>query len=219
MKQFLVVGLGTFGFNLAVELAKQGNQVLAIDSDKNIVDDIKDLVTDAIVLDATDKDALTEFVTGTFDAAILGLGEHYMEATVLTIVNLRKLGFENIIVKSMNDIRGEVYLAVGASQVIYPEKETALRLARKLTNPAFIEQIPLAPEYSIVEVAVPDSFAGKTLRKLRLREKYGVTVIAIKDILKDRMTLNPPPDAELTPDSALIIIGQHADIDKLKGFE
>jgi trk system potassium uptake protein TrkA len=219
MKQFVVIGLGTFGYNLAVELSKQGHQVLALDTDKEIVDDIKDLVTDAIVLDVMDKDALAEFITGSFDAAILGLGERNMEATVLAIVHLRQLGVKNIIVKSMNNVRGDVYLSVGATEVIYPEKESALRLSRKLTIPALIDQIPLAPEYSVVEVALPDGFAGKSLRTLRLREKYGVTVIAIKDVLKDSLVLVPEPDQTLPADSALIIIGRHTDIDKLKQFE
>lgn len=219
MKQFAVIGLGTFGYNLAVELARQGHQVLAVDSDKTIIDDIKDLVTDAVVADAMDRDTLSELINKSFDAAILGLGERYMEATVLAIVHLKKLGLENIIVKSMNELRGEVYLSVGATEIIYPEKETAARLARRLTIPALIDQIPLAPEYSIVEIALPDEFAGKTLRELRLRDKYEVTVIAIKDVLRDTLVLVPQPDQVLPADSALIIIGRHADIDKLKRFE
>ena len=145
MKQFIVIGLGTFGFNLAVELTKQHHQVLAMDLDKEIVDDIKDLVTDAVVADAMDMNILSEFVTKNFDTAILGLGERYMEATVLAIVHLRKLGIKNIIVKSMNELRGEVYSSIGATKIIYPEKVSALRLARRLTIPALIDQIPLAP--------------------------------------------------------------------------
>lgn len=218
MKQFVVIGLGTFGFNLAIELARQGHQVLAIDSDKSIVDDVKDLVTDAVVANVMDRDALSEFVSANLDTAILGLGERYMEATVLAIVHLRKLGVKNILVKAMNELRGEVYLSVGATEIIYPEKETALRLARRLTIPQLIDQIPLAPEYSIIELALPDDFVGKSLWKLRLREKYGVTVIAVKDVLKDTLVLSPPPDEVLRPDSALIVIGLHDDIDKLKRF-
>jgi trk system potassium uptake protein len=219
MKQYVVIGLGTFGFNLAVELTRQGHQVLAIDSDKSIVDDIKNQVTDSVVADVMDREALSEFVSANLDTAILGLGERYMEATVLAIVHLRKLGVKNILVNAMNELRGEVYLSVGATEVIYPEKETAIRLARRLTIPELIDQIPLAPEYSIIELALPDEFVGKSLRKLRLREKYGVTVVAIKDVLRDTLMLSPSPDQVLGPDSALIVIGQHNDIDKLKRFE
>jgi trk system potassium uptake protein TrkA len=218
MKRFVVIGLGAFGFNLAVALAKQGHHVLAMDSDETIVEDIKDLVTDAVVADAMDMDALSEFVNGSFDVAILGLGER-LEETVRAIVHLRSLGVKNIIVKSMDELRGEVYSSVGATEVIYPEKETAFRLARRLTIPTLVDQIPLAPEYSIVELALPDAFVGKSLRELRLREKYGVTVVAIKDVLRDTMLLIPKPDQVLVADSALIVIGHHTDIDKLRRFE
>lgn len=219
MKQFIVLGLGTFGFNLAVELTRQGHQVLAIDSDNSIVDDIKNLVTDAVVADVMDREALSEFVSTDIDAAILGLGERSMEATVLAIMHLHKLGVTNILVKAMNELRGEVYRSVGATEIIYPEKETAIRLARRLSIPQLIDQIPLAPEYSIIELALPDAFVGKSLRMLRFREKYGVTVVAIKDVLRDTLFLSPSPDQVLGPDSALIVVGQHNDIDKLKRFE
>lgn len=219
MKQFAVIGLGTFGFNLAVTLTKHGHQVLAIDIDKEIVDDIKDFVTDAVVANVMDKDVFSEFINENFDAAILGLGEGYMEATIMAIVHLKQIGVKNIIVKSMNELRGEVYSSIGASEVIYPEKESASRLARRLTIPSLIEQIPLAPEYSIVEIALPDAFIGKTLHALKFREKYNVNVIAIKDVLKDTLELNPHPEQKLGADCALIVIGKHADLDNLKKFD
>ncbi len=218
MKQYVVIGLGTFGFNIAVELTKQGNQVLAIDSDKEVVDDIKNLVTEAIHADTTEKEALVEFIDDAFDTAILGLGERYMEATVLAIIHLKNLGIKNIIVKSINDLHGEVYRLVGANEIINPEKETALRLARRLTIPTLIDQIPLAPDYSIVEIALPDEFVGRSIRELNLRQKYDVAVIAIKNILLDEMLLIPNPDYKFIPDTALIVLGKHDNIDKLRQF-
>lgn len=218
MKQFVVIGLGTFGFNLAIELAKNGHGVLAIDNDKQIIDRIKDLVTDAVVGDAKDKDMLLEFAKDIIDTAVLGLGEVFMEDTVLAIIHLRNLGVKNIIVKSMNDLRGEVYLSVGATEIIYPEKETAVRLAKRLTIPMLIDQISLAPEYGIVEIALPDSLVGKSIRELKLREKFGVIIIAVKDILHDEMNLVPEPSLILKPDVALILLGKHTDINKLKKF-
>lgn len=218
MKQFVVIGLGTFGFNLAVEFGKQGHQVLAIDFDKSKVEEIKNHVTEAVVANAMDRESLVEFVDGHFDTAILGFGERYMEATVLTIVHLRSLGVKHIIVKSMNELRGEVYRSIGATEIINPEKETAVRLARRLIIPALIDQIPLAPEYSIVEIALPDEFVGKSIRKLNLRKRFGVTIIAVKDIMKDEMIIVSSPDYVFAPDSALIILGKHDDIDKLKQF-
>lgn len=216
MKQFVVIGLGTFGFNVAVELAKQGHQVLAIDNDKTIVEEIKNHVTEAVTASAMDKETLTELMGDSFDTAILGLGEPYMEATVLAILHLKNLGVKNIIVKSMNELRGKVYSSVGATEIIYPEKESAVRLAQKLSIPNLIDQIPLAPEYSIFEIAMPDIFNGKSIREVNLRQKYGATIIAIKNILEDTLTISPSPDYKFSPDSALIVLGKQNDLDKLK---
>jgi trk system potassium uptake protein TrkA len=218
MGQCAIIGLGTFGFNTAVLLAQQGHQVLAIDRNEEIIEDIKNLVTHAVVGDAMDKETLVEFVSPDVDAVILGLGEEWMEATILAIVHLRDMGIKHIIVKSMNELRGKVYKTVGASQVIFPEQETAHRLVRRLTIPSLIDQIPLAPEYSIIELATPDSFVGKSVAELHLRQKYGVTVIAIKDVLKDSMVIMPEPGYILPPDSALIVLGRSSDIDHLKQF-
>jgi trk system potassium uptake protein TrkA len=218
MKQFVVIGLGTFGFNVAVELAKQGYQVLAMDSDKDIVEEIKNHVTESVVANAMDKKTMEELIDKNFDTAIIGLGENFMEATVLSIVHLKTIGVKHIIVKSMNELKGEVFRSVGATEIIYPEIESAIRLARRLSIPALIDQIPLAPEYSIVEFALPDSFIGKTIRELNLRRKYNVTIIAIKNILQDEMVLVPEASYKFSPDTALIILGKHSDIDKLKKF-
>jgi len=216
MKQFVVIGLGTFGFNVAVELAKQGQQVLAIDNDKNIVEEIKNHVTEAVTASAMDKETLTELVGDSFETAILGLGEPYMEATVLAILHLKNLGVKNIIVKSMNELRGKVYSSVGATEIIYPEKESAVRLAQKLSIPNLIDQIPLAPEYSIFEIALPDGFAGKSIREIDLRQKYGATIVAIKNILQDQLIIVPSPDYIFIPDSALIVLGKQKNIEKLR---
>lgn len=218
MKNIAVIGLGTFGYNVAVELARQGNQVLAIDKDEEVVESIKNFVTDAVIANTIEKDVLAEFIGDNFDTAILGFGEQYMEATVLTIVHLKELGVEYIIVKSMNELRGRVFISIGASEIIYPEKETALRLARRLTIPTLIDQIPIAPEYSIVEIALPDEFIGKSIRQLNLRQKYGVTIIAIKEILRDELVLVPSADYLFSPDTALIVLGKHIDIEKLRHF-
>jgi trk system potassium uptake protein TrkA len=116
----------------------------------------------------------------------------------------------------MNELRGKVYSAVGATEIIYPERESALRLSRRLSIPTLIDQIPLAPEYSIFEIALPDGFAGKSIRDVNIRQKFGVTIIAIKNILEDKMTIVPTADHIFVPDCALIVLGKHSDINKLK---
>ncbi len=215
MGQFVVIGLGNFGYNVAVSLFEQGHQVLAIDSNNKKIEQIKDKVTQAVVTNVKEKEALSEFVSSDVDAAIVSLGDK-IEASILTTLHLKDLGIKKIIVKAINDDHGQILKLIGAMEVIYPEKEEAVRLAHRLTKPNLIEQIPLASEYSIMEMAVPDKFVGKSLKELQLRSKYKVEVIAIKDVLQDTLHLIPGADVKIKPDNVLIVIGKEPDINKLR---
>jgi trk system potassium uptake protein TrkA len=215
MKQFVVIGLGSFGFNLATALAKDGHEVLVIDSDERNIEAIKDRVTHAVMADATDKKVLSEFVSTDADAVIVGLAEN-MEASTLATLYLRDLGMKEVIVKALSDDHAKVLKAVGATEIVYPEKDVALRLAERLSTPNLIEHLPLTPEYSIVEITPPESFLGKTLRELQLRKEFGVIVIAVKDVLSNTFHLIPDTDFEIKPNSALVIIGRSENIDKLR---
>lgn len=205
MRQFLVVGLGNFGFNVATSLTELGHQVLVIDSNSKKIEQIKDTVTMAIVADVREREPLSEFINNDIDIAIVGLGNS-IEASSLATLYLKDLGVKRIIVKAINDDHGKVLKSIGASEVIYPEKDIASGLAKRLTTSNLIEHIPLAPEFSIVEIATPDSFVGKSLKDLQLRSKYGVEVIAIKEVLSDTIHLIPEASIKIKPDSALIII-------------
>ncbi len=215
MGQFVVIGLGNFGYNVATSLFELGNQVLAIDLNSKKIEQIKDKVTQAVVANVKDKEALSEFLSSDVDAAIVSLGDK-LEASILTTLYLRDLGIKKIIVKAINDDHGQILRLIGATEVIYPEKEEATRLAQRLTTPNLIEHIPLASEYSIMEMVVPDKFAGKSLKELQLRSKYKVEVIAIKDVLHDTLQLIPGADVKIKPDNVLIVIGKKPDINKLK---
>ena len=215
MGQYAVIGLGNFGFNVAVSLAEMGHEVLAIDSDSKRIDQIKENVMEAIVADGRDKKVLTEFITKNFDAVIVNLGES-IESSALTTLYLREMGIKNIIAKVAEEIQGTILKKIGASEIINPEKDSAVRLAQNLTEPNFIDHIPLAADYSIVEIAVPDKFAGKSLRELDVRKKYGIEVIAVKDILLNKFNLIPDVEYKLSPDNVLVVIGKNEDIAKVK---
>ena len=215
MGQFVVIGLGAFGFNLATALSELGHEVLAVDSDTKKIEQIKDKVTQIVVADVRDKKALSEFISDNIDVAIVSLGDR-MEASILATLYLKDLGVRKIIVKAVNEPHGQILKSIGAAEIIYPEKDVAMSLAKNLTIPNLIDRIPLAPEYCIVEIAIPDHFIGKSLEELRLRSKYNVEVIAIKDVLLDTFDLIPRVDVRIKPDSALIIIGRESDIHKLK---
>ncbi len=215
MGQFVVIGLGNFGYNVAVSLFEQNNEVLAIDANSKKIEQIKDKVTQAVAANVKEKDALSEIISSDIDAAIISLGDK-IEASILTTLYLKELGVKKIIVKAINDDHGQILKLIGAMEVIYPEKEEAVRLAQRLTMPNLIEHIPLAPEYSIMEIAVPDDFVGKSLKELQLRSKYNIEVIAVKDVLQDTLHLIPEADVKIKPDSVLMVIGKESDINKLR---
>lgn len=215
MKQYVIIGVGSFGSNLAITLAELGNEVLVIDMNRKKIDQIKDKVTHAVIADATDKDVLSEFVKDSVDAVIVGLGDN-MEANILTTLHLKDLKVKRIIAKAMSEEHMKILRAIGVTDIIYPEKDVAIRLAKELTDPNLIEHIPLAPEYSIATIASPDKFVGKTLKELQLRNKYNIEVIAVKDVLSDSFHLIPDANFRIPYDSALLIIGEKSNVDKLR---
>jgi trk system potassium uptake protein TrkA len=211
MGQYAVIGLGNFGFNVAISLAEMGHEVLAIDSNSKRIDQIKENVMEAIVADGKDKKVLSEFITKNFDAVVVNLGES-IEASALTVLYLKEMGIKNIVVKVAEEIQGAILKKIGASEIVNPEKESAIRLAERLVKPNLIDHIPLAAEYSIIEIALPDKFAGKSLKELDVRRKYGIEVIAVKDVLLNKFKLIPDAGYKLSPDNVLVVIGKNEDI-------
>jgi trk system potassium uptake protein len=215
MKQFVVVGLGNFGFTVATRLAQIGHQVLAADSNATRIEHIKDHVTQAVVIDAKDKNALAEVVSDAVDAAVVGLGDS-VEASLLCVLYLKELGVKRIIAKASSDDHGRILESIGTSEVIYPERNSALRLAEKLNAPtSVIDYIELSPEYSIIDVATPDDFVGKSLKQLQLPKKQGILVIAVRSVMKNGIKLLPPADYLFEPDSIMTVIGRYEDLNKL----
>lgn len=215
MKQFVVIGLGNFGVNVATALHKLGNQVLVLDESERKVEQIKDLVTQAIVADATDKKVLTEFVDKSIDAAIVCMRDN-IEASVMITLYLKDLGVEKIVAKAINEDHGRILELVGATKIIYPEKDVAIELAETLTTPNLINWLPVEPDYKIFELKAPKEYVGKTLGELKLDDNYGVQVIAVKEGPKGPFHLIPGGSFTITENSSLAIIGKNEDIAKLK---
>jgi trk system potassium uptake protein TrkA len=215
MKQFVVIGLGNFGLNVARSLAAKGNQVLAIDIDQSRIDEIKDDVSEAIIADTKNTKVLNEFITSAVDAVIICIGQN-IEASILTTHYLKEKNVKRIIVKAMNENHARILELMGADEVILPEKDMAVSLAQKLSSANLLEHIPLTSEFSIVEVAVPENFVSKTLKQLQLRSKFNLLVIAVKDVLQNKFYLMPDAGFKLIPDSLLVIMGRREDIDRFK---
>jgi len=215
MNNIVVIGLGNFGFNVAKNLAEKGKNILAIDSDPEQVDRIKDYVSDSVIGDIKNKQFLKEFVDNTIEAAIISTGENTF-ASILAVHHLNELGVKNIIVKANDQTHGQILKVMGATEIIFPEKDIAEWWANRIAEPNLIEHLPLSEEYSIVEYACPDKFAGNTLKKLQLRSKYKILLIAVKDILNDDFILMPAADYVLKPDTILILMGKKEDINQMK---
>ena len=223
MRRFAVIGLGRFGQKLAIALAMSGAEVIAIDRDRNEVDLIRDQVSHAVRLDSTDEDAMKAQGVDKADVAILALGQESFESAILTVVNLRQMGIKQIYARAESLIAGEVFGKVGATEVIYPEIESAQRWAYKLIAPQIGEKIDIAPGYCLARIKAPASFDGKTVMDLQLRQKYNINLVLIKRSEEAKVTKEereaiisfPMPDTIVYVNDILMIAGSDADLAKL----
>ncbi|WP_034630715.1 potassium channel family protein [Desulfotruncus alcoholivorax] len=177
-KQFAVIGLGRFGMSLISELSRMGYDVLAIDHDENIVNVAIEIAAHAVQMDATDEQALKSIGIRNFDVVVVSIGEH-IQASIMTTLILNELGVKKVVAKAQNAMHGKVLEKIGA-RVIYPERDMAVKLARSMVSNNILDQIELSPDYSIMEMMAPNSFAGKSLVDIGVRKKLGVTVLAIR---------------------------------------
>jgi len=226
MKRFAVIGLGRFGKKLAIALAMSGAEVMAIDKDRNEIELIRDQVSHAVRLDSTDEEALKAQGIDKVDVAIIGIGQgtgRGFESAILTVVNLKQMGVKQICARAEDPIAGEVFSKIGATEVIYPEIESAQRWAYRLIAPQIGEKIDFAPGYSLARIKAPASFDGKTVMDIQLRQKYNVNLVAIKrdenskaKKAEKRGIINVPmPNTVIYENDILMVAGSDADLTKL----
>ncbi len=225
MRRFAVIGLGRFGKKLAIALAMSGAEVIAIDKNREEIEMITDQVSHAVRLDSTDEGALKAQGVDKVDVAIVGIGQSTggFEAAILTVVNLRQLGVKQIYARAEDLIAGEVFSKVGATEVIYPEIESAQRWAYKLIAPQIGEKIDFAEGYSLARIKAPPSFDGRTVMDLQLRQKYNVNLVLIRrgenaqqiKGEKGKIINVPMPSTVIYEDDVLMVAGSDADLAKL----
>jgi len=215
MKRVVVIGLGIFGFNIAKDLYENGIEVIAIDKNKEVIQKIKDFSTKAILADGADKEVIESIGIQEDDVVIISFGEDLAAATLITL-HLKELKVKNIIVKAPNEDHKHVLEKVGATEVVIPERAMADKVAKSLISPNVLDYIPLSDDYTISEVAPPASFMGKTIGELHLRTKYHVEVIAVREMLPDRVTMVPRADFVIKDSDVLVVIGKEEDIQKIK---
>jgi trk system potassium uptake protein TrkA len=214
MKKIAIIGLGGFGINLAKTLAKKDIEIIAIDTDQRKVTQIKGMVTRPVAMDATNKDNLISAGVQEVDCAVVSSGPG-LEPSIITVHILKELGVPKIFAKALSLDHEKILSLVGATDVLYPEKDVAEKLANQLVAPNLIDYIPLESGLIIQEIAPPNTFIGKTLEEIHLRKKYNITVIAIKSIIPEALSLNPGGDYLIKESDILIVLGAEKDINKL----
>jgi trk system potassium uptake protein len=214
VKRVVVIGLGIFGSNLARELFEKGMEVIAIDKNKDIIQKIRDFSTKAVLADGTDKDVMESIGIQPDDVAIISFGED-LAASTLTTLHLKELKVKNIIVKAPNDDHKRILEKVGANEVIIPEKEMARKVARGILAPNILDFLPVSEDYTICEIAPPPAFLGKSIGELNLRNKFHIEVIAIRDVLSDKIQMVPRANFVIKDSDVLIILGKEADVQKI----
>src|SRR4030066_795898 len=215
MKRVVVIGLGIFGFNIAKDLYENGIEVIAIDKNKDIIQKIRDFSTKAVLADGTDKEIIESIGIQPEDVVIVSFGEDLAGSTLITL-RLKEMKVKRIIVKAPNEDHKHVLEKVGATEVIIPEREMADKVAKSLISPNVLDYIPLSDEYTICEIVPPPSFMGKSIAELHLRSKYHIEVIAVREMLPERLTMVPRADFVIKDSDVLVVIGKEEDIQKIK---
>lgn len=215
MRRVVVIGLGIFGFNIAKDLYENGIEVIAVDKNKEVIQKIRNFSTKAILADGTDKEVIDSIGMQQDDVVIISFGEDLAASTLITL-HLKEMKVKHIIVKAPNEEHKHVLEKVGATEVIIPEKEMADKVAKSLISPNVLDYLPLSKDYTICEMVPPASFMGKTIGNLHLRSKYHIEVIAVREILPDRLTMVPRADFVVKDSDVLVVIGKEEDIQKIK---
>lgn len=211
-KQFVVIGLGRFGTSVAKTLTQLGMDVLAIDRSETAVQVVVNSVTHAVQADAREEETLRALGVRNFDVAIVAIGDD-IQANILITLMLKEMGVKLVVSKAMNHLHGRVLEKIGADKIIYPEKDMGVRLAHNLVTHNVMDWIELSPDYSVVEISVPQKFVGKSLGDLDLRAKYGINVIAIRK--SNAIVVSPGAKERFETGDVVIIVSKNELLDKL----
>ena len=204
MTQFAVIGLGRFGRTVAMTLASEGNEVLAIDCNERNIHEIENYVSGTAVADATATGVLKSLGIKNFDCVVVCIGED-MEASILTTLCCKDLGIKLVVAKANSEPHKEILERIGADVVVFPEDYTGQKVAKMLSNPSVNEVMKLTDKFKVVEIATPDDWQDKTILELDIRKKYHISVIVIK---RDDYVIYPDPETELKRGDVLLVAGE-----------
>lgn len=214
-KRFVVLGLGTFGTALASRLNHNNCRVTGMDVRREHVENLKGVLYEAVIGDATEREVLQQLSVGNSDAVFISLGDNIARSLLATL-HCRELGTRRIIVKGVTKEHGKILKHLGVERVVFPESEVAVELADRMTWPNVLDFLPIDSDHSVVEIAVPESLVGQSLKAANLRRRFGVWVVGIKDVLTGRLEILPDADACLNDDQLLLVVGKQAELNRLR---
>jgi trk system potassium uptake protein len=212
-REFAIIGLGSFGSSLARRLEALGHPVLGIDSDPRLAKDIADDITEAVVLDAMDEDALRQVDITAFQTVVVAISDNF-EANALITSTLKQMGIAHVICESNTHRHREILLRIGADRVILPKEESGTQLADELSIPGMLERLHLSQDYSLIEIKPPQSLVGKGVE---VCEPYQVIVVLI--LRGDELIVNPDPGAQLLGDDILVLVGEKQRLAEFSNLE
>ena len=207
-----VIGLGRFGMALAVTLAESDNDVIVMDREKSSIREMRNYTDYAFVTNDLSMEALREACIHNCDVVIVCIGEK-VDVSVLTTMSVIEMGVPRVIAKALSPEQGAVLKKLGA-EVVYPERDMALRLGRRLLSGNFLDYIPLDHSVQITQIRIPERMVGKTVEQIQLRRKYGLNIIAIES--GSETTIEVQPDYQLKDGDIIVVIGK---ADNINTFE
>ncbi len=213
-KHFVVIGLGSFGSALARRLSEHGSRVTGMDQSEDRVEALKDSLYEAVIGDARDRETLSHLPIATASAVFISMGEDITQSLLATL-HAKELNARQIIVKGVTEEHGRILKSLGVDRVIFPETEIAKQLADRISFPNVIDWLPIDPEYSFLEIAVPDSYAGKTLQEVQVRKRFNVWVVGVKDALTGKLAMFPDGQYTISADQVLLVVGKQVDVGKM----
>lgn len=215
MKSFAIIGCGRFGVSIAETLYELGYEVLAIDKNSERVKNISEHVTYAVQADAMDESVLKDLGLSNFDVVVVSIGSN-LEASIMATLVAKELGAKKIVTKAQSMLHGKLLSKIGADKIVFPEKDMGIRVAHNLTSNNILDYIQLSPDFSIIEVTASEDWYNKTIAELRLRNKYGINIIAIKNPKDEIVDISPSANHVIREGSILVMIGDTASIHKIE---
>ncbi|MDM1047729.1 potassium channel family protein [Sphingobacterium hotanense] len=221
--KFIIIGLGNFGASLAMKLTAQGNEVIGVDIKLERITTLKEHITHTIAIDASDPVAFTSLPLKNTDVVIVAIGENE-GANIMVTALCKEAQVKRLISRAVNNLHEKVLNAIGVSEIVHPEEETAERWSKKLCLSGLIDSFELNSNYSIVEAVVPEKYVGRSIQEIGFREHYDILVLTIlkkteRDSLigKSKIVTTvlhgiPKPDTVLQQGEIIVIYGDNRNI-------